>query len=185
MWTRSLECCVPVASSSMVYDCCPSTETNVPHDHRAFFSWRFFINMSIGFCSSLSSSPLFSLSFALSACFTLLWPALMLLVLSNRLSGIEGRSDLTFLWNISSNGEGVLESDGVSQMFRRTSSIDVSSSSDFSSNLLSLLMAFSQRPFFHWEWEVPGLWTMLNFKQSSWKSLEVYCDPRSPTTSVE
>ena len=38
MWTRSLECCVQVASSSMVYDCCPSTETTVPYDQRAFFS---------------------------------------------------------------------------------------------------------------------------------------------------
>ena len=68
--------------------------------------WGFFINMTIWCCSSLSGSPLFSLSFAqLPTCFTLLWPAFMLLVLSNRLSGIEGRPDLTFLWNISSIGE--------------------------------------------------------------------------------
>ena len=38
IWTRSLEYCVPVASSSTVYDRCPSTETTVPLDHRAFFS---------------------------------------------------------------------------------------------------------------------------------------------------
>ena len=63
---------------------------------------RFFINMTVWCCSSLGGSPLLSLSFVLSACFTLLWPALMLFVLSNRLSGIEGRSDLTFLWNINS-----------------------------------------------------------------------------------
>ena len=102
MWTRCLEYCVPVALSSTVYDRCPSTETTVPLDHRAFFSWGFFINMTVWCCSSLGGSPLFSLSFVLSACFTLLWPALMLLVLSNKLSGIEGRSDLTFLWHISS-----------------------------------------------------------------------------------
>ena len=36
MWTRSLEYCVPVASSSTVYDRCPSAETTVPLDHRAF-----------------------------------------------------------------------------------------------------------------------------------------------------
>ena len=57
----------------------------------------------------------------------------MLLVLSNSLSGIEGRPDF---------GEAVFESSGVSRMFRRTSSIDVSSSLDFSSNLLSLPTAF-------------------------------------------
>ena len=38
MWTRSLEYCVPVASSSTVYDRYPSTETTVPLDHRAFSS---------------------------------------------------------------------------------------------------------------------------------------------------
>ena len=38
IWTRSLEYCVPVASSSTVFDRCPSTETTVPLDHRAFFS---------------------------------------------------------------------------------------------------------------------------------------------------
>ena len=38
MWTRSLEYCVSIASSSRVYDRCPSTETAVPLDHRAFFS---------------------------------------------------------------------------------------------------------------------------------------------------
>ena len=37
-WTRSLEYCVSVASSSTVYDHCPSTETTVPLDRRAFFS---------------------------------------------------------------------------------------------------------------------------------------------------
>ena len=36
MWTRSLEYCVPVASSSTVYDRCPSAETSVPLDHQAF-----------------------------------------------------------------------------------------------------------------------------------------------------
>ena len=38
MWTWSLEYCVPVASSSTVYDRCPSTEITVPLDHQAFFS---------------------------------------------------------------------------------------------------------------------------------------------------
>ena len=38
MWTWSLEYCVPIASSSTVWDRCPSTETIVPLDHRAFFN---------------------------------------------------------------------------------------------------------------------------------------------------
>ena len=36
--TRSLEYCVPVASSSTVHDRCPSPETTVSLDHRPFFS---------------------------------------------------------------------------------------------------------------------------------------------------
>ena len=101
MWNRSLRYWVPLASSSMVYDRCPSPEANVPL-YRAFSSWDFFINMTVWCCSSLGGSPQFCLSFVLSACFTLLLPALMLLVLSNMLSGIEGRSNLTFLWDFSS-----------------------------------------------------------------------------------
>ena len=38
MWTQSLEYCIPVVSSSTVYDHCPSTEMTVPLDHRAFSS---------------------------------------------------------------------------------------------------------------------------------------------------
>ena len=38
IWTWSLEHCVLVASSSMVYDHCPSTEMTIPLDHRASFS---------------------------------------------------------------------------------------------------------------------------------------------------
>ena len=47
IWTRKLEYCVPVESSSTVYDLCPSTETIVPLVHRAFFSCGFFINMTV------------------------------------------------------------------------------------------------------------------------------------------
>ena len=46
MWTRSLEYCVPVASSCTVYDRCPSTEITVPLDHQAFFSCLF-MNMTV------------------------------------------------------------------------------------------------------------------------------------------
>ena len=38
IWTRSLEHCVLVESSSTVYDHCPSTEMTVPLDHQASFS---------------------------------------------------------------------------------------------------------------------------------------------------
>ena len=79
-----------------------------------------------------------------STCLMVLVPELTELEVSNRLSGMLGKSAFTLRYNINSNGGEVLLSKGMSLTARRMcSSVRSSSLFDFFNNIFSLLMVFT------------------------------------------
>lgn len=170
---------VPVVSSFTVYDRFPSIETTAPHDRRVFLSWSFFINMTV-WCS-----PLFGGSLLFSPSFVLL-EGLRCCCLCCRTGWVVLKVDL--IWPSCETSVHRVKGYWHLVVCRGCSEacLPLAFLLTWTSQLIywASHSAFSQWPFFLWKWRVPALFMMLNCKQSSWKPLEVYCEPRSRTTFV-